>query len=75
VNLFFHDFETFSEADLTSVGAFKYAEHSSTETLCLAYAINDSPVRLWLPGAGPLAQLDQYPDTFFVAHNCAKHLP
>lgn len=44
------DLESFSKLDLTVVGAYKYAEHSSTEVLCLAYAFDDEPVELWLPG-------------------------
>lgn len=44
------DFETRSEADITSVGASAYSEHPSTEVLCMGYAINDNPPQLWLPG-------------------------
>lgn len=43
------DFETRSEADIRRVGAWKYAEDPSTRPLCMAYAIDDSPVQLWLP--------------------------
>lgn len=41
------DFETYSEAKLPKVGAFKYAEHSSTEILIMAIAKNDGPVEVW----------------------------
>ena len=44
------DFETFSEIDLTKVGAHKYAEDASTEVLCLAWAFDDDEPLLWLPG-------------------------
>lgn len=43
------DFETYSELDLKRVGAFKYAEHSSTEVLVMCYAFNNGPVRIWTP--------------------------
>lgn len=33
------DFETFSEVDLSSMGAFRYAEHASTEALILSYSL------------------------------------
>jgi len=36
------DFETFSKADLPSVGAFRYAEDASTEALILSYSLGDN---------------------------------
>ena len=46
------DFETYSEIDLTEVGAYRYAEHTSTEPLCLAYARDDdNEPRAWVPSA------------------------
>jgi len=47
------DFETYSEADLKTVGAFRYAEDPSTEALLLGYAIGNAPpvvVDLTVPG-------------------------
>ena len=44
------DFETFSESDLRKVGSYVYAQHPSTDVLCLCYAIDDGPVQLWIPG-------------------------
>lgn len=38
------DFETYSEVDLPTVGAFRYAEDASTEALILSYAIDGEPV-------------------------------
>ena len=38
------DFETYSDLNLKEVGAFKYAEHHSTQALILAYSIGDGPV-------------------------------
>jgi len=39
------DFETYSETDLTKVGVWKYAEHPSTEILCMSYSVNNGEVR------------------------------
>lgn len=41
------DFETFSLADLKSVGAARYAFDPSTEILCAAMALNDEEPDLW----------------------------
>ena len=38
------DFETYSELDITKVGAMRYSEHPSTEALIASYAIGDGPV-------------------------------
>lgn len=43
------DFETFSEAPIARTGTSKYAEDPSTEPICLGYAIDDAPVRVWIP--------------------------
>ncbi len=43
------DYETYSEIDLTKVGAHKYAEHQSTEILCAAYAFGDDEPQMWFP--------------------------
>lgn len=44
------DFETRSAIDLKKTGVYVYAEDASTDILCLAYAFDDEPVELWLPG-------------------------
>lgn len=44
------DFETFSECDLESAGAWVYSKHPSTGVFCMAYAIDDGPVQIWKPG-------------------------
>lgn len=41
------DFETRSVLDLKKVGVYKYAEHPSTEVMCMAWAVDDEPVRVW----------------------------
>ena len=70
--------ETYSSVDITKAGAFKYVEAPDFEILLLAYAWNDSPVRV-LDLTDPFGHdelpdivaglLD--PDTVKVAHNSA----
>lgn len=43
------DIETYSRADLKSGGAFRYAEHPSTEMLCACFRFDNKPVELWIP--------------------------
>lgn len=50
------DFETYSEANLLDVGAWKYSEHPSTEVLMMAYSFCEAekpdptvPIKLWHP--------------------------
>lgn len=66
------DFETFSKIDIRKRGGYVYTHDSSTEILCLAYAIDDRPVDLWLPGteAGKeLIDLITDLETKVYAHN------
>ena len=44
------DYETRSILDLRKVGAWKYATHPTTDVWCCAYAVNDGPVSIWVPG-------------------------
>jgi DNA polymerase len=44
------DYETRSVVDLRKVGAHRYAVDPRTEILCCAYAVDDEPVQLWVPG-------------------------
>lgn len=44
------DFETYSECDITVEGGKKYANHPSTQIVCLAYAFDNEPVELWNVG-------------------------
>ncbi len=46
------DFETRSAVNLKTHGAHIYAADKSTSVLCMAYAINEEPVKLWLPSYG-----------------------
>lgn len=45
------DFETYSEADLNSVGAHRYARDPSCEVLCLAISRGHEKPLLWVPPA------------------------
>jgi DNA polymerase len=67
------DFETRSVVDIQKAGADVYAEHPSTEVLCLCYAFGDDDVRLWTPGAilppDDLLRALENPENKAVAHN------
>ena len=71
------DYETFSEADLPKVGAYRYAEDPSTEVLLTSYYVKGWPsVRQWDATAEPempsdLAALFADPDCVFVAWNAS----
>jgi len=67
------DFETKSEISVKDVGAWKYAEHPSTEILSAAYDMpNSYETKLWappLPFPQELIDLVNDPDCYFEAHN------
>lgn len=80
----FHiDYETFSEIELSDVGAYRYAEDSSTEILMLAIAKGNDEPMLWISprwrNAVPalhdiesealIAELRDSPDALVYAHN------
>ena len=44
------DFETRSTLDIQDVGAWRYAADPTTDVWCAAYAVDDGPVKLWIPG-------------------------
>jgi DNA polymerase len=48
----YFDFETRSEIDLKKVGAVKYSLHPSTEVVCAAFKIDNSPTKSWSPLLG-----------------------
>lgn len=74
VSTFFCDLETFSSADLTRTGVFKYVEAPDFEILLMSYAFNDEPVKVWdFTAFGPppwMADVLTDPNTLKVAHNC-----
>jgi DNA polymerase len=66
------DFETRSRVDLRKVGAHRYAADPSTEALCCAFAVDDEPVQLWIPGdpvPAEFIEASRNPDWVVVAHN------
>jgi DNA polymerase len=66
------DIETRSRVDLKKAGARRYAADPSTDVSCIAYAIDDYEVELWLPSEPvPPAIVAAAADsgTIFVAHN------
>lgn len=43
------DFESRSACDIRKCGAWVYAEHSTTEVMCLAVKVDDEKPRIWVP--------------------------
>lgn len=71
---FHRDFETRSAADLRKTGAHAYAEHVSTDVWCMAYAVDDEPVKLWAPGdpvPPEYVEAARNPEWISYAHNAA----
>lgn len=71
------DYETFSQADIRDVGAYRYAFDPSTEILCAAMALGDEEPFIWHRGL-PLSvshRFDPYwdalenPEVLIYAHN------
>ena len=48
------DYETYSELDITKVGAFKYAMHGSTEVLMASWCFEDGYVQHWDATQAPM---------------------
>lgn len=48
------DYEARSRLNLPKVGAINYSKHDSTSIFCLAYKVNDGPVKLWIPERAPM---------------------
>lgn len=75
----FIDIETYSSADISKTGAFKYVESPDFEILLLAYAWDDGPVKVIDLASKnyDYAELKEIcfaildPDIVKVAHNCA----
>ena len=64
------DVETRSAISLDRISTRRYAGEGSTDALCVAYAVDDGPVGLWVPGAPvPSEFTSADPNTYFVAHN------
>lgn len=69
----FFDFETRSTAELKAVGAHVYAKDKTTDVVCLAWAIDNGPVKIYrhLDGDQPPAELFHHIQngSQFYAHN------
>lgn len=65
------DFETKSELSVKDVGAWAYAQHPSTDVMCLSFKFGHEPSNLWLPGQPfPTRLLDYIKKGYmFEAHN------
>ena len=66
------DIEARSRVNLLTEGVYHYAMDASTEVLCVAWAIDDGPVRSWRKGQMfpvELIKLFDDPSTIFYAHN------
>jgi DNA polymerase bacteriophage-type len=66
------DIESRSELHLDRVGAHRYASHSSTTVLCIAYAADDQPVQIWQPGDSvppEFSEVAQNPNYLLCSHN------
>jgi hypothetical protein len=50
VHVLHRDYETRSTLVLKRVGTHKYAADSKSDVLCCAFAADDQPVQLWIPG-------------------------
>ena len=65
----FIDIETRSPLDLPEVGENRYASDPRTEILCVCYAVDDGPVRVWRPGDPTPSAITTVPK--WVAHGAA----
>ena len=68
------DIETRSTVGLKKVGALKYAADATTEVLCVAYAADNQPPQLWVPGdpvPPEFLEASKDPSWIVVAHNDA----
>jgi len=59
------DFETYSECDIKSAGAWAYAKDATTKVLCMAYAEGDEDPKLWLPNQ-PIPNFLQKPNDYEI---------
>jgi DNA polymerase bacteriophage-type len=70
--LLFRDYETKGTLNLSEVGAWKYASHPTTDVWCCAYAVDEGPIKLWVPGdpvPAEFAEAAQNPDWRVLAFN------
>ena len=67
------DFECRSRIDLKKCGVYRYAMDASTEVLCLAYKVDDGPIKTWRVDSpddmAELRELAENSDVIFYAFN------
>lgn len=72
------DLETRSQCDLPVAGLMRYAQHETTEVICMAYAFNEDAVQFWWHHeAFPPEVIEHFASGgLVVAHNAAfeRHL-
>lgn len=49
-HIFRRDYETRSAVDLKKTGVHVYAHDDSTDVWCMAYCMDDGPIKIWVPG-------------------------
>ena len=64
------DFETRSACDLKVAGVYNYAQHGTTEVLCMSYAFDDEDVQTWLPDQPFPTRVADHKG-YIYAHNAA----
>src|SRR5260370_40118075 len=74
ITVLHRDYETRSRVDLKKVGAARYAADPSTEVLCVTYAVDDGPVKVWRwgdPIPAEFFEAETNPSWVVAAHNDA----
>lgn len=66
------DFETRSEVDIRTAGAWRYAEDETTQVLCMAYKIDDEPADIWIPHVGKDQPVQEFPQDLREAIEAGK---
>lgn len=82
-DVYFIDYETYSEADLKELGSYRYACDPSTKILLCAIAKNDGPVLLWdsadlcdsEEAYELILEMARNEDSLVVAHNVGFEIP
>lgn len=70
INTLWLDFETRSHCDLPKHGVYNYAQHPTTEILCVSYAFDDESVQTWTPNLPFPARIREH-NGRIAAHNAA----
>ena len=67
------DLESRSRTDLLALGGYNYATCPSTEIICMCYAFDDEPVKLWVPTEPFPAEVFDYMEAGYplYAHHAA----